>query len=493
MLKRGRIVPSKPSSLFPRGRRARTTGFLGLAIISLLWLAPREAAAQTSNWNGSDGNWNSFSNWSLNLLPTSSHDLRFSTSAFTNVSINGFGGFANSITFLTGANAFTIGGSQSLAVANITNSSSNLQSFSVSTISITGNADWSANTGAFSFSSAVNLGNNELTLKSSGAQASDISGLISGSGKVKVQSGVWTLSNGANSYTGATEISGGTLAVTANGALGNISGGTSISGGGTLDFRGVTYSAAQPVSSSSSNIAASVGTSSFAGPISLSGGSDALTVNVSSGVLLTLSGVISGGGGDKLTKIGTGHLTLSGSSANTYSGDTLINAGKLVLAKTAGLDAIAGGVVFVNTGGILELGASNQIASGVDMRLNGGTFELANFSETLGKLDLTASGGTINFGGTASALVFAKSSGENWDGGLLAITSYTTASNSLRFGTDNTGLSSTQLASIVFEGISVGAQIDVNGFVTPVPEPATYAAIIGAIALALAGYRRRRA
>ena len=53
----------------------------------------------------------------------------------------------------------------------------------------------------------------------------------------------------------------------------------------------------------------------------------------------TLAGAVSGGG--TFTKNGTGTLTLSGAAANTYSAATTVNAGTLVLSKTAGLNAMA--------------------------------------------------------------------------------------------------------------------------------------------------------
>jgi hypothetical protein len=51
-------------------------------------------------------------------------------------------------------------------------------------------------------------------------------------------------------------------------------------------------------------------------------------------------------------------------------------------------------------------------------------------------------------------------------------------------------LSGAQLSAITING--VGAQIDSSGFVTPVPEPGTYAALAGAMALGFVAYRRRR-
>src|SRR5207248_1695791 len=55
------------------------------------------------------------------------------------------------------------------------------------------------------------------------------------------------------------------------------------------------------------------------------------SVNVSSGVSLTLFGVVSGGAG--LIKNGAGTLQLAGPLSNTYGGTTTVNAGILELNK----------------------------------------------------------------------------------------------------------------------------------------------------------------
>ncbi|WP_305879377.1 autotransporter outer membrane beta-barrel domain-containing protein [Bradyrhizobium sp. 41S5] len=73
----------------------------------------------------------------------------------------------------------------------------------------------------------------------------------------------------------------------------------------------------------------------------------------------TFSGVISGPGG--LTKNGTGTLTLSGS--NTYSGDTTINAGTLLM------------------------GTANAIANSRTLVVWGGTYDLNNFDQSVGGIN----------------------------------------------------------------------------------------------------------
>src|SRR5439155_6657958 len=110
---------------------------------------------------------------------------------------------------------------------------------------------------------------------------------------------------------------------------------------------------------------------------------------------LAHSSTISGDG--SLTKLGGGTLTLSGNSANTYTGGTTVNTGTLQLNKPAGVDAIRN--LTVNYGRV-GWSADEQIADSATVNLNGGgTLDLGGKSETIAALNPTAgtiSGGTLN-------------------------------------------------------------------------------------------------
>ena len=71
-------------------------------------------------------------------------------------------------------------------------------------------------------------------------------------------------------------------------------------------------------------------------------------------------------------------MQISGASANTFTGLTTVNAGELILNKTAGVNAIAGSVL-LNTGGTLSLAAADQIINTATMTLTGGTFNMGRF------------------------------------------------------------------------------------------------------------------
>ncbi len=83
-----------------------------------------------------------------------------------------------------------------------------------------------------------------------------------------------------------------------------------------------------------------------------------------------------------LVKTGTGTLILSGSEANSYTGDTIINGGTLQLSKTAGINAVPGNII-VNNGGRLTMGGNHQIPDAAGITVNaGGTINAWNRDET---------------------------------------------------------------------------------------------------------------
>ncbi len=142
-------------------------------------------------------------------------------------------------------------------------------------------------------------------------------------------------------------------------------------------------------------------------------------VNIDGAGGITISSIIKGAG-SKLTLDGTGNgnLTFSGTSANTYSGLTSINAGRLELNKT-GVNAIAGNVAVgdgVGAAGtaVLRLRASNQIADGSSISIaSDGTFNIETFDDSVGAV--TLNGGSII--GTTGVL---SSSGYSFNSGTVS-------------------------------------------------------------------------
>jgi autotransporter-associated beta strand protein len=241
---------------------------------------------------------------------------------------------------------------------------------------------------------------------------------------IKTGTGNQTLA-AANSYTGATTVSAGTLTLTANGALGTAAGGVTVANAATTDFKNVTYSTAEAMGLNGGTIANSSATSLFAGNITLGGNSFA---NVT-GTALTLSGAISGG--YDLTKTGSGALILTGTgtqTSTTVSQGTLqlgaggttgwltgnvINNAALVLERSSD-DTLVG--VVSGTGTVEKKGANTVSLTGANSyggltTITAGTLQVGNGGGvgSLGTGDVANSGvlafnrtGSVNYGGVIS-------------------------------------------------------------------------------------------
>jgi autotransporter-associated beta strand protein len=356
-------------------------------------------------------------------------------------------------------------------------------------VTIGGNVQFgdSTGTGNLTLSGTVNLGASTRTLTISNVKTR-IDGVISGSGGL-TKEGTGTLRlTAANTYTGTTTLSGGTLRIDNAGALG--SGNFVQTSGGTLLEVAATGTITNTMS---------IYNVSFTESVTLTGAKtlNNATITVETGDTVTEQGVLSGDGG--LTKEGGGEYILNGSANNTYSGATEVNAGSLVLSNSSGNAIHSSSGITVNSGGTLVLADSDQIGDGIGLTLNGGTFLVgaSALTEKLGTLTLTANS-TLDFGVFETPgeriLTFDNSFGIEWTG-TLTITNWQgvaqTSSELTRlvFGVD--GLDNDQLGQIVFasQGITGGELIG-GGELVPVPEPRVYAAAVAL--LAVVGWRERK-
>jgi autotransporter-associated beta strand protein len=234
-------------------------------------------------------------------------------------------------------------------------------------------------------------------------------GAIAGTGGLsKTNAATLTLGT-ANTYTGATSISGGTLAVNHPNALGATSAGTTVSTGGVLDLNG-TALAAEPLTLNGTGIAAGGALVNSSGTAATTGSPITLGTAASVGGSgdMTLSGDIAGSTG--LTKVGAGMTTFS--SRKSYTGDTVVNGGVLNLTGGGGAGGTIRGAVTVNTGGSLRLstGDATGYSLGTDrltaINLLGGNMHIATTSnQTLGAAGVTMQGGSLT-GVTGSNLDF---------------------------------------------------------------------------------------
>ncbi|HFD6147466.1 TPA: autotransporter-associated beta strand repeat-containing protein [Salmonella enterica] len=231
----------------------------------------------------------------------------------------------------------------------------------------------------------------------------DFANNIGGTGSV-VKSGDETLTlSGANSYTGGTTISGGTLVATNVEALGT----GDVTDNATLelntggDFTNNISGSGQVVKSGDKTLTLS-GINSYTGGTTISGGTliatnvealgsgdvtDNATLELNTGG--TFDNVISGSG--QVVKSGDDALTLSGN--NSYTGGTLISGGTLVASNVEALgsgDVTDNATLEMNTGGDFDnaISGSGQVVKSGDETL---TLSGAN-SYTGGT---TISGGTL--------------------------------------------------------------------------------------------------
>jgi fibronectin-binding autotransporter adhesin len=173
--------------------------------------------------------------------------------------------------------------------------------------------------GAITLTSGTISGAGTLTGSSFAVQSGTISAPLAGSGALtKSTAGTVTLS-GANTFTGATNISAGTLALTGGGVLSSSSGINMT--GGTFDISGI--------SSSATTIASLVGSSGAVVRIGTK------TLTVGDGSLTTFAGALESTTGG-LTKAGAGTFNITQSNPG-YGGGSSVTAGTLSLGASNAL------------------------------------------------------------------------------------------------------------------------------------------------------------
>lgn len=404
---------------------------------STLALCP-DASAATYYWKGTTANWETTTNWSdlqdgtgAGAVPTSADGVVFNTmgtnGAFT-VNLNGNRPVASltfnntgstsiqsgtggprqiilgggGITVNAGAGAVDLGDGSSTGVP----------------VRLTASQVWTNNSGsllAVKNTVAPNAGltvDTPITLTIDGSgNTSLLHGLNNGSegsvlSLVKNGSGVLDRSSvNSSGYSGGTTINVGVIQVSANNQLG--------AAAGPLAFNGGTLKT----------------TASFTSARATAFGAGGATYDVAAGTTLTQTGLISGEG--QLRKIGDGVLYIT-TTANTFSGGTVIDAGTVDVAVMNRLGTITSGITF--NGGTLRISGGISTGAGekpITINAAGATIEVTGTN--IFRHDGTITGtGSLTKTGTGTLIlgnVKAYQGGTFFNGGTVQVF------NSERLGT----------------------------------------------------------
>ena len=240
------------------------------------------------------------------------------------------------------------------------------------------------NSGLTDVNRGLTLGANGGGLAPSSGMTLTISNVISGAGNLTVSNSGTVVLTAANAYTGKTILNSGVLAIGAETAIGGNPGSPTAD---QLTFNGGTLSNTVALTIDDANRGVTLG---------VSGG----TLNTSGGTL-TIADVIAGSSG-ALTKAGSGILSLT--SANTYSGNTLINSGTLALGASGSIANSA--LISVASGATYDVSAVSgySLSSGQTLGGNGtvsgnvsaGTGSTVSAGSSIGQLNIT---GNVTFSG----------------------------------------------------------------------------------------------
>lgn len=375
-------------------------------------------------WTGaSSTTWSTNANWSTPATAPGGSPSPFDSAIFAGTAVRTTAANTGVVTldtlqFNAGATVYTItnsgAGNFTLAGAGIVNNSSNTQIFTNSSIlnfqnnaSAGSNVTLTNNTGG-TINFQGNSTANNTNIVNNGTGVINISGLSAGSISIGSLAGAGSVNLG----TKLLNVGGLNTSTTISGVISGVGGQLTKVGTGTLTLTGAnTYTGDTTISAGTLQIGSGSTTGSLTGNIV---NDAALIFNRSNA--LTYSGIISGTG--TMTKLGAGTLTLTGN--HTYTGNTTISAGVLDIGNGGTTGSITGNIidnaslrfnrsdsftyggVVSGTGTLTKLGAATLTLTGTNTytgttTISAGTLQLGNGGTTGSVAGNIANSGSLIF------------------------------------------------------------------------------------------------
>ena len=481
------IHPFLPASVLPSRARRHLPLICSASIAFLAAAQTIHAADQTWTGGGIDGNWATAGNWAGNAAPgaatgsISNDTATFNNNVNTNVTIASGRNIKSIIFDLATVGAFTFSGGP-LTITNggtitINSADANSETFNNSFL---GSPNATATAYSFVNNSGTVGANLNLTGNITGQMTAStetftfggsnngtMSGVIgngSGGGTVAVTksgAGTWTLS-GADTYTGATTVSAGTLKLDFS-AGGSITGSALKLGGGTLQIVGASGGSTETFTSTSFTAA--------------TGGQSVISAAPVSGTIPTVNlGTLTGTQGALVRFDGAAYN--SGASSGTTLGGTTVAATATFNTTT---NSLAGGIITNSTAGsgcgaYVTVGLYDWAAISTGVAGTAQSGNIVGLSQISGGYTVVNTLGTGLFGGnydlTANAQVGGGST--SISGGIGTIRINTNAAITLTAGratgnsvlgalliTPNVGANNTTIA--LGNGVPLQASRSTNG------------------------------
>ncbi len=354
-----------------------------------------------------------------------------------------------------GAVAVVVSGTSTVVLSATTSNYSGGTVVNSGTLSIGNNANLGAANGGLTFNGtagltftaatplastrAVTLNNGSVVTVATGNFANSIAGNITGTGGFNIAGGnTLTFSGTGNTYTGPTQVSGTTLKAGAANAFGTDSAVTLVNVANTnLDITGFNTA-----------IGSLSGGGTTGGNVQLGG--NTLTVG-NNNENTTFGGAIAGAAStSELTKVGTGILTLTGTS--TFTGAVNLNGGTVNFSAPASLGA--GNTINFN-GGTLQYGLNNT--ADISTRT-------LNFNTPVATIDTNGNNVTFanSIGGNAATLLMKRGLGTLTLTAANTYTGGTTVAQGVLNVQNSNGLGTTPGAVTVSQGATLQVQNNVT-------------------------------